>query len=521
MKWIVPVIFTAITLPFMFNACGMFHSAGSDAYTEAAACRRMLENGHVIAVKTLDHSAVFASRKVVLSESDKTTPARVQSVASIPAGRSLSVILDNSCVAKENPRSALVAAVMSGASPHPALVKQAYSYVVPNTISQGDLENQADADACVLGISWNQVYHPQQTTLAYSVNDPMLPQQTHLTAMRAPMAWSLFYGSPYGMPVNGGTPVRIAVVDSGIDYNHPDLQGNIWSFSQGWGLDVTDNTTTPYDPMDIAADGHGTHIAGDIAAVSNNGTGIAGTMPFNAKIIAIKIYVSDGNGGVQTTTTAFYNGMQAALLNGADVINLSLATVTTDYDAVAEEGVNSALGQGVFTAVAIGNGNPNGQLVDGTTVHVMPAMLAAKHGVIGVASYDSNTGNISAFSNYSTTYAEIAAPGENSAGQGIFSTLPLANSAYGTLAGTSEATPFVSAAAALTIGWIRDSYGITPSPAEVERLILGSAAENTQLAGYVQAGHQLDLYNLAVAIQQAYPGTNGGPKTVPANANCK
>jgi thermitase len=274
--------------------------------------------------------------------------------------------------------------------------------------------------------------------------------------------------------------------------------------------------------MDVSPIGHGTHVSGIVAAVSNNGIGVVGTMPFGAEIMAIKIFASNGTGGTTTSTSDFFNGLQFAVLNGADVINLSLEDDSTDYDSVAQQGLQMAIGAGIPVVVAMGNGNPTGQSVDGTTVHVVPAVYSTTPGVIGVASFDADSGVLSAFSNYGTTYAEIAAPGASSAGVGITSTLPLKMSSYGQLSGTSQSTPMVSAAAALTIGWLKTAYnGQKPTPAEVENLIETSADSSALLTNYVQGGRRLNLYNLAEAILSKYPRTQGtGPTTLPHAGAC-
>jgi subtilisin family serine protease len=130
------------------------------------------------------------------------------------------------------------------------------------------------------------------------------------------------------------------------------------------------------------------------------------------------------------------------------------------------------------------------------------------------------TGEKSYFSHFSPTFAEIAAPGAENGSTGIYSTKPRALSSYGRLAGTSQAGPIVSAAAGLAIGLIRESYGVAPTPAEVERLLLASAIKSPQLTTYFKDGNRLDLQALVQKINQEYPLTATGASTNVGTLGC-
>lgn len=527
-KWISSALAIFVALPFIYNSCQQFQSVGSpnSQMMTASFCKVMLENGGFKEIRASQMKSVFSNRKVILSKGDVSGVARAQTSIPVKKGSKLSVVLDNNCLrGSSSPRSDFLKGILAGAAPFSGLDRQAFSYSIAEDTTQAALEGLAGQEPCLVGMSWENVYHVQQASSPQvTFNDPLNAQQTHLGAISAFLGDSLFYASPYGIPISGGLPVKIALLDTGIDYTHPDLAGNIWQNQYGFGINITTlGGTVSYNPMDISTIGHGTHVAGIAAAVSNNGIGITGTIPYGAQIMAIKIFSADAaaDEGVSTTTTDFLNGMSFARLNGADVINLSLAASGTDYDAVAQQGLQDALSHGITVVVAMGNGNPSGQLIDGTIVHIVPAVYSVLSGVIGVASFDAAQGNLSAFSNYSTTYAEIAAPGEEDVGSGIYSTLPVSMSSYGQLSGTSQATPMVSAAAALTIGWIRAAYGVAPSPAEVERLITSSSDSSAQLSNYVRNGNRLNLYNLANTILAEYPRTAGsGSTTLPNPAYC-
>lgn len=524
-RWFyLPACAFLISVPFIYNSCQKgFSTANGISSGALSLCKVTLEKGQVKKLE-LSYAKVprqFRSGKVVLSQTPPdASNGGVLSKASadpvIPEGSKLAVILDNVC-AESTPSSdrPLTDLLLQSQSVMPQIPRQAYNWTLDQDYLQSNIEAMADADACVVGLSWQRKYK------VASFNDSAMSYQEHLSSIQAPTAWDEFYNPNYGMKTSGD-PVIVAVLDTGIDWQHPDLQAHIWQNSQGWGVDATTMGTNllNFNPFDISSDGHGTNVSGIIAAVSNNSMGIVGTMPYRAKIMAIKIF-NIVNGMESTTTSYFYNGLQFAAWNKANVINLSVATTGTDYDTVTQEGFDEALAQGITIVTALGNGptNSSGQLVDGTNVRVVPAIYDTLNGVIGVGSFDSSTGHKSDFSNYSTTYGEIAAPGAVDASTGIYSTLPVALGSYGRLMGTSQATPMVSAAAALTIGTIRDAYGTAPSPAEVERLIEASADKSNDLSSYFKNGNRLNLYNLVEQIHHDYPQTlNGG--SVLASDSC-
>jgi hypothetical protein len=497
---LLPVLAIALALPFIYTSCQQFKGiAGSTAITTAATCKYMIEKGERIAVLNPSTPEVFKNSKVILSDPNLVVAghARAQNPA-VPNGAKLSVMIDNNCYRGLTAPSSFIISLMGGVQPHPMLNQQAYQFTVPNSTSQAELEALAAQESCVVGMSWENEYKPADI----SFNDTGRLSQPYLGAINAFDADNLFYATNGGLPVSGGTKVKIAVLDTGAQTDHPDLAGNLWQTVYGPGIDITTiGGTMSWNPLDVSSEGHGTNVAGIIGAVSNNAMGIVGTMPFNAELMILKVFSGSGTNLV-LTTTSLLNGLEIAYLNGAKVINLSIESTGSTYDAVASAGLTAAVNNGATVAVAMGNNSP-GLLVDGTTVHEVPAVYSTIAGVIGVASFDSSTGALSSFSNYSTTYAEIAAPGAVSESAGIYSTIP--GSTYGTLMGTSQATPMVSAAAGLTSAWITQAYGTAPSPAEVERLILLGAKKSTLLAPYVEDGNQLDLLGLAQTIQSQYP----------------
>ena len=228
------------------------------------------------------------------------------------------------------------------------------------------------------------------------------------------------------------TGVLVAVIDTGVDYTHPDLLGKVTK-----GYDFVNMDTDPMDDM-----GHGTHVSGVIAAKANNGFGMAG-ISWNAKILAIKALSSSGYG----TTWEIYQAIYAAANNSAvKVINMSLGG---GYSSFEEEAVRYAvLTKGKLLVASAGNENTN--------VPSYPAGFAdpvaypgLADGVIAVAAHDTDHCRAS-FSNYGT-WVSISAPGVD-----IYSSLPFSLGSYGFAAwsGTSMAAPHVSGAAALA--WALD-----------------------------------------------------------------
>ncbi len=245
----------------------------------------------------------------------------------------------------------------------------------------------------------NYIYRATATT-----NDPMLGQLWGHTKIGAPSAWDQSQGSN----------VLVAVVDTGVDYNHPDLQGRIIK-----GPDFANNDSDPMDDQ-----GHGTHVAGTIAATANNAAGIAG-IAYNSKVIAIKVLGGDGSGD----TSKIANGILKAAEMGAKVINLSLGG--PQASSVLKSAVDKATQQGALVVVASGNESTSS-----------PSYPAAYPNALSVGSTTTSDSR-SNFSNYGST-VDIAAPGSD-----ILSTT---ERTYKKLSGTSMASPHVAAGAAVLLG---------------------------------------------------------------------
>lgn len=215
-------------------------------------------------------------------------------------------------------------------------------------------------------------------------------------------------------PLATGEGVTVAVVDTGVDGSHPDLEGVILS-----GYDVIGNSDGRVDP-----NGHGTHIAGIIAARPNNGIGVAGLAP-GVKILPVRALDETGYGD----DAGIAEGVIWAADNGADIINLSLGSDVKDP--VLAAAVDAVIDRGVTVIAASGNGGIQGSPVS------YPGALP---GVLAVSA--SSHGDQKAMFSTSGDYVGISAPGVS-----IMSTWTGGDYAYSS--GTSMATPFVVASAAL------------------------------------------------------------------------
>lgn len=255
-------------------------------------------------------------------------------------------------------------------------------------------------------------------------NDPYFStNQWGPQKVSGPAAWDLTQGSE---------GVLVAIVDTGISANHPDLAGKVIA-----GYDYVNND---YDPTDD--NGHGTHVAGIAGALTNNQTGIAGICWLN-RLLSIKVLNSSGSGYYSWVA----NGIIYAADNGASVINLSLGG--SSYSSTLESAVNYAWNKGVVTVAAAGNNANNAILY--------PARFEK---VVAVAS-TTNTDERWGLSNYGAEL-DISAPGS-----AIYSTV--LNGQYAYKSGTSMATPHVAGASGLLI-----AYKDLPNTAIIEALYQGA-----------------------------------------------
>ncbi|MBA7602999.1 hypothetical protein ES703_10099 [subsurface metagenome] len=281
-------------------------------------------------------------------------------------------------------------------------------------------------------------------------------------------------GAPTAWSSSTGAEVKVAILDTGIQGNHPDLAANVKG-----GISVVGETysTDPADWND--GHGHGTHVAGTVAAV-NNDVGVVGSAP-DAWLYGVKVLSDSGEGPLSDVI----EGIDWSVQNGMQVLNMSLGTDV--HLNSFEEACDQAYEAGLLLVAAAGNegdGDPD------TTELSYPA---AYDSVMAVSMTDSND-QVPSSSN-SGTFVELAAPGVS-----IYSTHK--GSGYTTKSGTSMAAPHVSGTAALVWAW-------NPSLTNVQlRSILQQTAEDLGPAGrdtvygygLVRADEAVPIYGVGVSI---------------------
>ena len=351
------------------------------------------------------------------------------------------------------------------------------------------------ADPAVEYVEVDQILHP-----AWSPNDTSYSSQWgfHGTyGIKAPQAWD----------ITKGEGSVVAVLDTGIT-NHSDLNANVlpgYDFITSTSVagDGNGRDSDASDPGDYSggygSSWHGTHVAGTVAAVTNNGKGVAGTAPL-AKIVPVRVL---GRGGGATSDIAdaviwasggSVSGVPANA-NPAEVINLSLGG-SGSCGTTMQNAINGAVSRGTTVVIAAGNSNAN-------TSNFTPANC---NNVIAVASTTS-TGARSSFSNYGSLI-DIAAPGS-----GIYSTLNSGTTtpgseSYASYDGTSMATPHVAGVVALM-----QSVAPTPlTPAQVETIIKNTATPFPSTPSQPIGPGILNAY---AAVQAAAGGGGSNPDPTP------
>lgn len=293
-------------------------------------------------------------------------------------------------------------------------------YVVPNSYHYLDLT-------------------PNDTNFSqlYGLNNTGQTGGTPDADIDGPEAWDITTGS---------SSVVVAVIDSGMDLNHPDLAANLWTNPgeiagngidddgngfiddvHGWDFSSNDNDPSPAGGGCV---GHGTHVAGTIGAVGNNGTGVAG-VSWDVSIMPLKAF--------RPVLVILCSASDSALLSAIQYHTMMGVPISSN--SWGGGGFNQALfdairaSHALFVAAA-GNDSSNNDAV----AHY-PSSYNLDN-IVAVASTDAND-SLSSFSSYGATSVDLAAPGT-----AIYSTLP---GGYGSLSGTSMATPHVSGAAALLL----------------------------------------------------------------------
>ena len=287
---------------------------------------------------------------------------------------------------------------------------------------------------------------------AKETENPDYDKQTNLGLSNIPYGWT-----QNGKAPGGSSDVVVAVIDTGVDYTHLDLRNNIWintaeipdngldDDGNGYVDDVYgwDCVGNDKDPMDD--NGHGTHVAGIIAAENNKIGGIG--VAYNCKIMVLKA----GNSSGYFNNSDIAEAIQYAYMNGASVINMSFGG--SFISIAVEEALENAYNSCVLVAAA-GNDSACNDLSCKKCENVGVSYPAALPYVIGVMSTDKNGSHVSSFSNYDHNPYDSIEYEVYAVGEGVGSTWP--SNKYACLNGTSMAAPTVSGIAALLRSYYTD-----------------------------------------------------------------
>ena len=281
----------------------------------------------------------------------------------------------------------------------------------------------------------------------------------------------------------GSSSVVVGIIDTGIDYNHPDLAANVWTNPgetagdgidndgngfiddiHGWDFFNEDNN--PFDD-----NGHGTHVAGTIGAVGNNGVGVAG-INWNVKLMGLK-FLSGSGMGFDSDAIRAINYATMMRERGVNVVATNNSWGGPGYDSAMRGAIEAAGDQGILFVAAAGNDGAN---IDSGDFY--PARYDNAN-LISVASTTSSD-LMSSFSNYGAVGVDLGAPGS-----AIYSTLP--GNTYGTYSGTSMATPHVTGVVALAAAQFPDA-----TISQLKQAVLDGGDSLAALAGKTVTGKRLN-----------------------------
>lgn len=287
----------------------------------------------------------------------------------------------------------------------------------------------------------------------------------------------------------GSRSVVVAVIDGGIDYRHPDLAANMWRnpgeiagdridndgngfVDDVYGWDFANNDSDPFDDR-----GHGTHVAGTIGAVGNNGVGSTG-VNWQVSLMALKFLDATGSGSTSAAVAALNYATMMRQTYGVNVVVTNNSWGGGGASSALNDAIVAGGNAGILAVAAAGNEAANN---DSTPVY--PANVNST-AVISVAATDASN-RLASFSNYGATTVDVAAPGV-----GIYSTTP--NNSYSSFSGTSMAAPHVAGLVALMA-----ATNPQATAGQIRSAILSTSVPIASLAGNVATG---GLVNAAAAV---------------------
>jgi hypothetical protein len=440
-------------------------------------------------VSTLVSFARKHGFKVSVTESGMSIDAKLQSI----------ILKFNSDTSESKKNEILSSLGASGSRPEKVSIRQTFrssgamELRVPQAVSYPELLAMVQALNEVSSVAYatpNRLFRVRDIPADpdFDALDNLNPASSRrpILDIKATSAWSKNRGS---------RSVKVGVIDTGIDYNHPDLSQNIWTNPGESGLDtqgrdkrsnLVDDDGNGYvddfhgwdfvnndnDPMDDHS--HGTHVAGTIGAVGNNGVGIVG-VNWEVSLVPLKFLDLNGSGSLADAVKA----IEYATMMNIPITNNSWGG--GGYDATLEAAIKAAGDKGFLFVAAAGNWGMDN---DGPYPSY-PASYQSDN-ILSVAAVDILTGALADFSNFGATSVHLAAPGVS-----VYSTKPLALGSYDRLSGTSMATPHVAGAAAL----IKSYFPYADYKALKARLMY-STTKLAALNGKVASGGYLNLLDI-------------------------
>ncbi|MCE9629927.1 MAG: S8 family serine peptidase [Planctomycetia bacterium] len=308
----------------------------------------------------------------------------------------------------------------------------------------------------------------------------------------APEAWDVATGS---------RSVVVAIIDTGIDYRHTDLAANVWRnpgevagdridndgngfIDDVYGWDFVNNDADPFDDY-----GHGTHVAGTIGAVGNNGVGVAG-VNWQVSMMGLKFLGADGSGSTSGAIAAINYATRMRRDFGVNIVATNNSWGGGGPSTALRDAIAAGEGAGILCIAAAGN-----EANDNDSMASYPANYAS----IAVAATDASN-RLASFSSYGATTVDVAAPGVS-----VYSTTP--NNTYASYSGTSMATPHVTGLVALLA-----AANPQATATQIRSAILSTAVPVASLAGKVATG---GLINARAALDALGGTTSPEPPAPP------
>jgi hypothetical protein len=376
--------------------------------------------------------------------------------------------------------------------------EQSYKASLRSFISIEELEKIAQQDDCVSNISKDI-----PVTLYELPNDPLSEKQNHLSSIHYDETFDFFHTSEIKKDS------VIAIIDNGVDINHEDIKANLWINSKEanglpgidddgngyvddiYGYDFMEKTGDPNHKYtdDAPVNSHGTHVAALAAAATQNGIGVSGVMSKNIKIMALNVFGKSSYSDFALIDTA----IRYAADMGANVINMSLGG--KGISSTTEKAIRYAISKNVLVVVAAGN---DGEELTDTNFYSPGSYGASINGMITVGAVDvgNKFGELCSFSNHSTQYVELGAPGCHVVlgSSGLLSAFKKNN--YGYMAGTSMASPIAAGVALLAYSYTRDHFHKKLRPAQLEEFVKNASISSPLLEKDIQDGKIVDLQSL-------------------------